>query len=470
MDVNLGILNFIHLFVNRLFVLLFCFYISNTYIHTYNACIYIRSCCYCLLFFNMAPGAPSKIKSTDTKAASKSGPKTWICPICDVNIGRGIYSIGCAGCHSFFHPKCIGLSSTDLKGNKSLRYTCGTCRSARSTNTSDLTFDSTKCNASTAQRSSTDCSPSSGIANTVPITNSSPADVAVVDSSSVMQTWFDRNNSIMQKWFDDLTTSMRKSIDEQMRKYSEEFQAIVDSVVSSFRNEFMDGLRKAKDDINSCKEDVSLVNDSLRVINDEIINCKLAVTRVESLYQRVEYLEKKNNVLERRLNRANIVVNGLPRGRRDISKDFLTIASLCNVRINPTDLQHCCYFRNGRSILVKLNSVLTRDLIMANYHRGNPIKVSDVIGGNLGSKVYLNDHLTPDAVALVNACRTLVTKKILIKYKLVNGDMPYVIATFSNGSENSLYLRECEQLIGAPPLINMRGSTTPVSAASSAVN
>lgn len=140
------------------------------------------------------------------------------------------------------------------------------------------------------------------------------------------------------------------------------------------------------------------------------------------------------------------ILNGHSSGLHNISDFLIKIAAICNVDINQIDTQHCCNFAGGKSILVKLNSVLLRDSIMANYRRGPPIKLNAVIGGNLQTNVYIDDHLTPASARLMYVCRQLRNQRKITKFILVNGDEPGVNVLLPDGNERFLRIDDCEAL------------------------
>lgn len=126
---------------------------------------------------------------------------------------------------------------------------------------------------------------------------------------------------------------------------------------------------------------------------------------------------------------------------------MVNIAEICKIAIGPGDVQHCCYIYGGKMVLVKFNSVHTRDLIMANYFRARNIMLKDVMDTDIQSRIYLKDHLTPCAAYLVNICRKLRDRKNIQKYVLINGDVPRVRVTIMNGTDVVQSLEQCESML-----------------------
>lgn len=313
-------------------------------------------------------------------------PMSFKCGICNQNCSKTQYSVQCCKCTMYFHAiKCLGISQTDLK-KKTVVFTCPRC-SILDTN-KDTNEDHN---------------------NNV----SSDADV-VLDFSG----FADSIKTYIQV--------QQKELDEQLHKCYALFEESIDKWVAKLRSEFMTH-------INALKSDIKVGRDIITKVNSDV-NKKLDNT------------ESQNNTLRRRLNRADIVINGLPRGIVDLSVPIIKIGSLCGYSLNCSDLQHCCYFAGGKSVLVKFNSVRTRDLIMASYHRRSGILLSDVINSEGTSRIFLNDHLTPNASKLVYECRMMKKVKKIVKYTLINGDTPKAKITFPDGANKILNLDECLSL------------------------
>lgn len=235
---------------------------------------------------------------------------------------------------------------------------------------------------------------------------------------------------------DEVTNKIKKQMEEQTQKCLADFQEIVDGVMGTFRVEFMSSLRIVKEDVNACKQHIMDLERQKKILENEVRDCK----------SRLRNSEIQSSVMQRRLNRADIIVNGLPRSIHHLREPIVNIAKLCKVDLNPADIQHCCYIFGGRAVLVKFNSVHLRDTIMANYFRSNRIALKDVINTEVSSRIFLNDHLTPAASKLVNTCRKMLRSSKINKYVLINGDVPKVRLTFANGSERVCDMEMCERM------------------------
>ncbi|KNC28047.1 hypothetical protein FF38_06830 [Lucilia cuprina] len=133
-------------------------------------------------------------------------------------------------------------------------------------------------------------------------------------------------------------------------------------------------------------------------------------------------------------NRADIVINDLPAGMEDLVAVGVKIGSIHDVQISENDINHVCYFNNRKAILIKFNRVSLRDKIMKQYLSSRSLTVRDVIGGDIASRVYLNDHYSP-AAKLNAICRKLLNRKIISKYKILNNDRVKAKITMSGGDE-----------------------------------
>ncbi|KNC31662.1 hypothetical protein FF38_10084 [Lucilia cuprina] len=163
--------------------------------------------------------------------------------------------------------------------------------------------------------------------------------------------------------------------------------------------------------------------------------------------KRLNDLEMYNNILQSRLNRADIIVKGLPKHIKNLRVPILKIASLCGLPISHDGIQHCTYINNGRAVLVKLNSVQHRDKIMMNYSKKQHIVLKDIIGGDITSKVFLSDHLTRVAANLISICRDLRIENKILKYKFINADTPKVRVTLPDNNVKILCLQQCSVML-----------------------
>lgn len=413
--------------------------------------------------------------------------RQWICPVCKTKVTKSHYSLLCGGCSNYFHPHCVNIQESVLRLNKTFKYVCKQCEgkggSVRQRNResnsagnlsnlndgqskgTDYQKDDSVCRRSNGSGSDVitrmDCSKAVNDAsarnnidnngNNMTVTNSADAGrsgdsggdaggCGSVDRCDVTAGGSGINNSGIpmnnanDDCFGNLSVNLKnqlreqqKELNDQIAKCTESFEAKIDQLVNQLRTEFLGYIQEVRAEIKNCHDEVA------KVAND--------------VQDQLKEMERRNQILQRRLYRNDFVINGLPRGIRDIMLPVLKIASLCNVQLNSSDIQHCCYFSGGKSILVKLNSTRLRDQIMANYHRRPPIRLGDVEDNDVRSRIFLNDHLTPDASKLVYMLRKLRERNIIAKYNFINGDIPRASLTFTDGFVKTVYRQDCELLL-----------------------
>lgn len=218
-----------------------------------------------------------------------------------------------------------------------------------------------------------------------------------------------------------------------------------DNLKAEFQKQVDDLNKKLDSFINASNIDSNV---KLQQIEEKLNNCYAVVKQTESTHSAtIEDLELQNDILQRRLNRADIVINGLPDGVSDLREPIVKIASLCNIDLSPIDIQHCCYFRKGKSVLIKFNSVYVRDCLMAKYHRRGPLFLCDIFDVNVRSRIYLNDHLNRAASKLMFICRRLKKSNKVRKFKLINADRPKAEVEMIDGAIKILNLNECAELL-----------------------
>lgn len=66
--------------------------------------------------------------------------------------------------------------------------------------------------------------------------------------------------------------------------------------------------------------------------------------------------------------------------------------------------------------------------------------LKDLIGGNIESRIFLNEHLTPSSKKLVEVCKQLKLKQKLKRYTHLNYNIPKVRVELMDVVENMLKL------------------------------
>ncbi|XP_046803460.1 uncharacterized protein LOC124419115 [Lucilia cuprina] len=216
------------------------------------------------------------------------------------------------------------------------------------------------------------------------------------------------------------------------------FMDKVDGEQNSIQQSLMDTIANFRSEMASCFKD----------IKSEIINCNKLIQHIDrSTTEKIAALEDENNMLHKRLNRGDIVVVGLPAGIIDFVDPIIKIGLIYNVPVLPVDINHAFYFKNQKAILFKFNNVFVRDRIMVEYFKTRALKLCDVIGGDIDSRIYLNDHHSPAAGRLNIVCKKLIRKKVISKFRILNGDRLQVRLTMSDGKNSICDSAECIALL-----------------------
>lgn len=224
--------------------------------------------------------------------------------------------------------------------------------------------------------------------------------------------------------------SIHEKMDRVLKKMDDDRNELnfkLDSAIKDIQNELSSTVSELRTDISACHSYIKNVE-----------------TGAETKMAR---LEAENNSLHRRINRCDIVINGLPDGLDNLLDGIIAIGSSYNVPISKSDVNHVFYANQSRSVIVKFNTVHVRDTIMREYFKTKSLKLSDVIGGEITSRVYLNDHLSPASSRLNALCRRLVKQKKVLKFVMLHSDKPRVRLTLLNGEEATSNYDECLKLL-----------------------
>jgi len=236
--------------------------------------------------------------------------------------------------------------------------------------------------------------------------------------------------------------ALRSELFEQIKGLQADITTIsnrVDAVVSDIDavNNRIDSvsndIAEAANRVDSALIDVETVSDSLDAVN-------------ESLCAKISSVEIQNNAVQRRMNRSDIIISGLPAGLQNLAEPVIAIAKHFGVVVVKADILHCCLVHRKTAVLVKFNSIELRDKIMSEYISTCSLTLKDAIGGEIESRVYLNDHLTPIANKLNATCRKLLQSKKIKKFQLINADVPKAKITKLDNNVEVLSISECMAL------------------------
>lgn len=303
---------------------------------------------------------------------------------CGKNVTKTQSSIGCFLCGGFFHISCVKVSQEQH------RLFCQ--------NKNIFRYVCENCSAPTKENN----------------TNSS------VSATNIQQE------------LHNISVDIGQQFDEHNRIFEKQIQASI-AVLENKMLELFDRFKAEQEE---------KVN---KIINDKL--CYLQEHENTVMNKRLTDMEHTNSVLQRRLNRSNIIVRGLPRNIKDLRVPILKIASLCGFSLAESDLQHCAYIYKGGAVLVKMNSVHQRDQIMINFSKCRYFLLKDIIGGDITSKVFLFDHLTPAASKLLSICKNLRASNKITKYRYINLDVPKVKITLPNQVEKVVNTDECLDIL-----------------------
>lgn len=241
----------------------------------------------------------------------------------------------------------------------------------------------------------------------------------------------------LQRSIESKIDTTRSEIEISMNGGFSKLESKVNGLIQNFRNEIGGELKNVKSDVAQCYSVIKGV--------DEATGAK------------INALIAKNNVLERRLNRSDILVSGLPNKMDKIRDYVIKIAQLVGVNVSMQDINHCCYIKGSKCILVKFNSVYLRDLVMKNYFKSQPLMLENILGvagmnevGDINTaetRVYLKDNLSPASKKLHYICRKLLMQQKIKKFYIKNMDNPKAKVYKLDGSLVYLDIQQCADLL-----------------------
>lgn len=320
----------------------------------------------------------------------------FICPAakCKKQVADNQHSIGCCLCGQFYHIQCVKITREQhafmYKHKKDIFYRCTKCSKLEIT----------------------------AKANVVTNDNESPA------------------NDQVSRDLDECFSSLTASLDNKQDEYKND----VDKLLVNHRSQLEEIIYKVREELLA----------KIEKIKYDLNNCTAMIKHVDKNHaDDIHELQVHHDVTRRRLNRADIIINGLPAGIKNLREPVMRIGSICNTLITHSDIQHCCYLANGKAVLVKLNSVFLRDSIMINYHKKDSILLSEVVPEGVESRVFLNDNLNDATGKLLYVCRRLKEQSKIQKFKLFSADRPKAIITSLDGSVKILGIQQCANMLDA---------------------
>lgn len=226
----------------------------------------------------------------------------------------------------------------------------------------------------------------------------------------------------MRKEFTAIKNSFRL-LGNDLKKDQSDMKTKFESVVCEIRNEISVNMKEIKDEVTDC---IKLVNS-----NDAITKNKL--------YE----LELQNHVLQLRLNRSDIIISGLSDDLTNLNEAVIALSSHLKVSLVPEDVLNVIYIKKKSAILVKFCQIAKRDQIMSAYYKEKALTRSDVEGGNISTRVYLNDNYSSLANKLLRMCWKLAKDGKIVRYSIINREVPKAKLTMPNNSIKILNINEC---------------------------
>ncbi|KAI9584801.1 hypothetical protein GQX74_006696 [Glossina fuscipes] len=114
--------------------------------------------------------------------------------------------------------------------------------------------------------------------------------------------------------------------------------------------------------------------------------------------KKILQLENKNNRLHCFMNRADIIIKGIPPAvKSDKLRDIvIAIGDVYGVTLTPFHIKVCCRMQRQAAVLAKFNNVAERDLIMKKYFKDLKLKLCQIYNtDDVVSRVYLDNNYTP---------------------------------------------------------------------------
>uniref|UniRef100_A0A1I8NK19 Uncharacterized protein n=1 Tax=Musca domestica TaxID=7370 RepID=A0A1I8NK19_MUSDO len=178
------------------------------------------------------------------------------------------------------------------------------------------------------------------------------------------------------------------SIADEIRNLNAKFDGFILNNHSE-QNSIKTALDDIKNEMSSCFTE----------IRSDIKTCNDRINHVESnASSKLSDLQAEINLLHRRLNRADMLIGGLPAGIEDLLAPVLSLGTFFKVPISSSDISHVSYISKKAQILVKFNNVHARDCIMKEYFKTRSLKACDIMDGacrDLTNRVCLTFESIP---------------------------------------------------------------------------
>lgn len=217
--------------------------------------------------------------------------------------------------------------------------------------------------------------------------------------------------------------------------------AVLKAHANDMKNEQLSMKSRIESAVGEIRAELS---NSLKEIKQDVLECKnLVVSHDKANRNRFYALELQNHVLQHRLNRSDIIITGLSDKLDDLKGAVNSICNHLQVELIPGDIVDAMYIRNHHAVLVKFGRVGKRDKLMSAYFKYKSLKVSDAVGGNDNSRIYINDNYSTLATKLLKTCWKLKSDKKINGYSIINRETLKVKILMANNESKTFDFQEC---------------------------
>ena len=233
--------------------------------------------------------------------------------------------------------------------------------------------------------------------------------------------------TLLKEQLNEALGEFRSKLFEELKVYT---NVTVDAAISPLMLTVTSLQAKLEEDyLSTIKEPLNLLDVRVAKIEDSSLRVD-----VESLQRRVEQIEATrshanhlNNATSTTIDRLDwhnrrhdIIFNGVPPSI-DLKDFTIKISSKLGLDIMPDDIIFCSRLRKfAGTAVVQFASIGIRDRIMAKYFANCDLTLSQVIGGDVSSRIYLNDNLPPHLLALKRYCLLLKKNRRLLRVIVSN--------------------------------------------------
>lgn len=209
---------------------------------------------------------------------------------------------------------------------------------------------------------------------------------------------------------------------------SEVLRATIDEALAVFKESIRDMICEVKREYN----------DKLRQLSNEITTLKARVNDFDKRVGNGHAPQAPCTWLESRLNRADVLIDGLPPNLEEPITFVSDICKLLGVTVPADSISFCGYISKRKLLLVKFVSIGVRDAVMRAYFKASStLTIDRLLDTDATTRIYLRDNLREEAKRLAYLCRGLKRKNIIGKFRILNTAAPKVVILAADGSEKT---------------------------------